>query len=284
MLFINCGQNIDEISMFEIILHRYQTTELLRCFVWMMMWIFHYMFSNMWKFNGWWHLHCLTSNKCNYVMSVVCWHFPVQCWCKNWHQCHCVKCLNNSLHDEVKLNWQCLCPHNHTPTSCRIFLRHHSLTSMFSSWSAWVKSNSCIASNAACACKGEQGWGNVAKQTYDIGSVPLIMFAGYWRTCLLHSRMENSHDSWNYHSLNLLYMIILRLIIEYISTIIQSITSHFPFVSYPHWFGAHIEHTQIAIWHWANVGNGRQHRQWFANIGPMLATQPMTWNGWQMVG
>ena len=42
--------------------------------------------------------------------------------------------------------------------------------------------------------------------------------------------------------------------------------------------------TQIAIWRWANVGNGCQSRRQFANIGPTLASQPITWNGWQMVG
>ena len=41
---------------------------------------------------------------------------------------------------------------------------------------------------------------------------------------------------------------------------------------------------QIAIWHWANIANGHQCQHWFANIGPMLASQRMTWNGWQMVG
>ncbi len=40
----------------------------------------------------------------------------------------------------------------------------------------------------------------------------------------------------------------------------------------------------VAIRLWANVGNGRQRRWRFANIGPTLATQPITWYGWQMVG
>ena len=42
--------------------------------------------------------------------------------------------------------------------------------------------------------------------------------------------------------------------------------------------------TQIASWCWATVGNGRQHRRRFVNVGPTLATYPMTWNGWEMVG
>ncbi len=41
---------------------------------------------------------------------------------------------------------------------------------------------------------------------------------------------------------------------------------------------------QKVIWRWPNVANGCQRRRQFANVGPMLANQPITRNGWQMVG